>query len=130
LNFRRVLDLKDVSDNISNINLTNNEPSLAKSPHMLGPSLPMDSLKRKRGGNQDEIDQVSLFRRVRIYNKIHSLTSPNILRSGLDYRTKVYELRNNDWFDLGTGLANIRLEPKVSQNSLSSLLANTFKSEF
>lgn len=130
MNFRRVLDLKDVSDNISNINLTNNEPSLAKSHHMLGPSLPMDSLKRKRGGNQDEIDQVSLFRRVRIYNKIHSLTSLNILRSGLDYRTKVYELRNNDWFDLGTGLANIRLELKVSQNSLSSLLANTFKSEF
>lgn len=96
---------------------------------MLGPSLPMDSLKRKRGGNQEEIDQVSLFRRVRIYNSIHRSTPPNILRSDLDYRTKVYEFRNNDWSDQGTGHVNIRLEPKVYQNSLSSLLENTFKKE-
>jgi hypothetical protein len=128
LNFRRILDLEDVPDNTSNVNLTNKAPSYVKFRDMLGTSLPMDYLKRKRGGNQEEIDEVSLFRRVRIYNNIHPSTSYK-LRSDLNYRAKVFELRNTSWFDHGTGFVDIMVEYKVSQNSLSSLLANTLKNE-
>jgi hypothetical protein len=60
MNFRRVLDLGNVPDKISNINRTDAAPSLVKSPDMFGHLLPK-SLKRKRGENQEEIDEVFLF---------------------------------------------------------------------
>ena len=82
---------------------------------MFGPTLPRNSLKRKRGENQEEIDEVSLFRRVRIYNIVHGLVLPDPPRSDLSYRVKVYELRNNDWHDRGTGFVDIRPELKVEQ---------------
>lgn len=94
---------------------------------MFGPFLPRNSLKRKRGENQEEIDEVSLFRRIRIYNIVHRLVLPNPPRSDLNYRTKVFELRNNDWFERGTGFVDIRPELKVEQ--LTFLFANTFKNE-
>ena len=106
------MDLENVPNNISNINRTNAAPGSVKSPDMLGPFLPRNSLKRKRGENQEEIDEVSLFRRVRIYNIVHDLV-PNPLRSDLNYRCKLYELRNDDWSDLGTGFVDIRPELKV-----------------
>jgi hypothetical protein len=107
------MDLENVPDDISNINRTNAAPGVVKSPDMLGPFLPRNSLKRKRGENQEEIDEVSLFRRVRIYSIVHDLVLPNPLRSDLNYRCKLYEVRNNDWFDHGTGFVDIKPELKV-----------------
>ncbi len=115
LNFRRVLDLGNVPDNINNIDHTDAARGSVKSLEMVGPVLPRNSLKRKRGETQEEVDEVSLFRRVRIYNIVHSLVLPNPPRSDLNYRCKVYELRKNDWEDRGTGFVNIRLELKVEQ---------------
>jgi hypothetical protein len=119
LNFRRVLDLGNVPDNISNINRTDAAPGSVKSPDMFGPLLRRNSLKRKRGENQGEMDEVSLFRRVRIYNIVHGLVLPNPPRSDLLYRAKLYELRNtngnSDWHDRGTGFVDIRPELKVEQ---------------
>jgi hypothetical protein len=115
LNFRRVLDLGNVPDNISNINRTDAAPGSVKSPDMFGPILPRNSLKCKRGENQEEIDEVSLFRRVRIYNIVHGLVLPDPPRSDLGYLARVYELRNSDWYDHGTGFVDIRPELKVEQ---------------
>ena len=121
MNFRRVLDLGNVPDNISNINRTDAAPGSVKSPDMFGPLLrpPRNSLKRKRGENQEEIDEVSLFRRVRIYNIVHGLVLPSALRFDLNYRAKLYELRNtngnSDWHDRGTGFVDIRPELMIEQ---------------
>jgi hypothetical protein len=58
---------------------------------MFGPKAfpPNNLLKRKRGENQEEIDEVSLFRRVRIYNVIEGLALPNPQRSEVGYPVKV-----------------------------------------
>jgi hypothetical protein len=115
LNFRRVLDLGNVPDNISNINRTDAAPGSVTSPDMFGPILPRNSLKPKRGENQEEIDEVSLFRRVRIYNIVHGLVLPDPPRSHLGYRAKVNELRNSNWYNRGTGFVDIRPDLKVEQ---------------
>jgi hypothetical protein len=112
LNFRRVLDLGNVPDNISNINRTDAAPGSVTSLDMFGPILPRNSLKCKRGENQEEIDEVSLFRRVRIYNIVHGLVLPNPPRSDLNYRVRLYE---PNWYDRGTGFVDIRPELKVEQ---------------
>jgi len=88
---------------------------------MFGPLLrpPRNSLKRKRGENQEEIDEVSLFRRVRIYNIVHSLVLPNPPRSELNYQVQVHEQKlnngNSDWHDRGTGFVDIRPELMIEQ---------------
>ena len=41
------------------------------------------------------------------------LLIPDLLRSNLFYRAKVYELRKNFWFDLGTGYTEIRTGDQV-----------------
>jgi len=117
LNFRRVLDLGNVPEKISNINRTDAAPGSVKSPDMFGPLLrpPRNSLKRKRGENQEEIDEVSLFRRVRIYNIVHSLVLPNPPRSELNYQVQVHEQKLNNLFVLGWGFVDIRPELKVEQ---------------
>jgi hypothetical protein len=120
LNFRRVLDLGNVPDSISNVNRLNAALRSVKSPVMydpiqLDPILPTNSLKRKRGENQEEIDEVSLFRRVRIYNIVHSLVLPNPPRSELNYRVQVHEQKLNILFVLGWGFVDIRPELKVEQ---------------
>jgi hypothetical protein len=120
LNFRRVLDLGNVPDSISNVNRLNAALRSVKSPVMydpiqLDPILPTNSLKRKRGENQEEIDEVSLFRRVRIYNIVHSLVLPNPPRSELNYRVQVNEQKLNGLFALGSGFVDIRPELKVEQ---------------
>lgn len=128
MNFRRVLDLEDIPGNISDINPTNVAPSLVESPDILVPSLPRDFLKRKRGGNQEEIDEVSLFRRVRIYNDIHNLALPNPPRSDLDYRIRVQNFYTNSelnghnsgslYYQSEMGVIKLRLVPKVSRTDL------------
>lgn len=110
-----MLDLRNVPDQISNINRTDATRGLVKSPYIFGPFLPRNSLERKRGENQEEIDEVALFRRVRIYNIAHGLDSPNPLRLDLDYRVKVYEPMGNDWINRGTGVVDIRPVLKVEQ---------------
>jgi hypothetical protein len=107
MTFRRVLDLEDIQDIPRNTNLTDAVSSSIKASDMFGPPRPRTSLKRKRGEDQDEADEISLFRRVRIYNIFHRLVIPDPLSSTLIYRVKVYELRNNGWFDHGTGLLDI-----------------------
>lgn len=114
----RILDLEDrelyVEEGIlKTTNLTDAAPSLVKVTDMFGPSRPRTSLKRKRGEDQDEADEVSLFRRVRIYNTFRDLVLPAPPRSDLNYRVRVYELRINNWFDLGTGYVDIRPEFQV-----------------
>lgn len=106
----------EVTGDTSNVDFdfTNGAPKLVKPPDMFAPSLPGDSLKRKRRRNQEEIDEVSLFRRVHIYNNIHSLDSLNPLYSYLDYHATVYEFRDNNWHDCGTGFVDTSLECKVS----------------
>lgn len=113
LNLRRVLDLENVPDDISNINPKSRDLRSVKHPDMFGPSPTRNSLKRKRGGNQEEINEVSLFRRVRIYN-IEGLILPNPLPSDLGYRAKVCEIRNDAWTDRGSGFVGFRQELKVS----------------
>ncbi|KAN0098878.1 hypothetical protein V8E51_014541 [Hyaloscypha variabilis] len=120
LNFRRVLDLGNVPDSISNVNRLNAALRSVKSPVMydpiqLDPILPTNSLKRKRGENQEEIDEVSLFRRVRIYNIVHGLVLPNPPRSELNYRVQVNEQKLNGLFALGSGIVDIRPKLKVEQ---------------
>jgi hypothetical protein len=73
-----VLDLGNVPDNISNTNHTDTTPGPVKSPDVFGPFPPRNSLKRKRGEDQEEIDEVSLYRRVRIQHIIGGLVLPSL----------------------------------------------------
>jgi hypothetical protein len=130
LNFRRVLDLGNVPDSISNVNRLNAALRSVKSPVMydpiqLDPILPTNSLKRKRGENQEEIDEVSLFRRVRIYNIVHGLVLPNPPRSELNYRVQVNEQKLNGLFALGSGIVDIR--PKLKVEQLTFLVCKYFQ---
>jgi hypothetical protein len=106
MTFRRVLNLED-DQYIPRIAITDAAPSSVKLSDMFGPPRPSASLRRKGGEDHDEADDVSLFRRVRIYNIFHDLVLPDLPCLNLIYRVKVYELRNNDWFDNGTGFAKI-----------------------
>jgi hypothetical protein len=103
MTFRRVLDLENIEDIPRNINLADAASNSVKPLDMFGPPRPRTSLKRKRGEDQDEADEISLFRRVRIYNISHPVVLPAPLRSTLKYQVQLYELRNNDWVNCGPG---------------------------
>jgi len=107
MTFRRVLNLED-DQYISRIAITDAAPISVKPSDMFGPSWPSTSLRRRRGEDHDDADEVSLFRRVRIYNIFHDLVLPDLPCLDLIYRVNAYVLKNNDWFDNGTGFAEIR----------------------
>ena len=118
MNFHRVLDLGDGSDNISRIDRTNLASGAVPSFDEFGPALPESSRKRKRSESQEESDEVSLFRRVRIHNIVDILDLPNKLQSDVNYRAKMYHLRSSEPFALRTGFVDIRLELKVGEFNL------------
>ncbi|KFY19074.1 hypothetical protein V491_04603 [Pseudogymnoascus sp. VKM F-3775] len=101
LHVHRVLDFEKVRDYVSNINLTNGTSGLVKSTNMFGPSLylPEGSPERNRDGNHKGIDEVSLFRRVRIYNDMRILLLLDSGRPDFNYEAKIFDIINNNWHD-------------------------------
>lgn len=90
--------MKDVPYDISKINLTDGAPNLVKSSDMFGLSRPTNFTKWTRGGNQLEIDRVSLFRRVRICNNMRSLGLLSPLRTDLNYQVELCEFLNGSLY--------------------------------
>lgn len=111
-----MLDFEKVRDYVSNINLTNRTSGLVKPTNMFGSSLylPEGSPERNRGGNHKEIDDISLFRRVRIYNDMRILLLLDSGRPGFNYEAKIFDIINNNWYDRGVGFVDIRVKFKVS----------------
>jgi hypothetical protein len=99
-------------DTTESVSPRENSPFRNTPPSMFDPVRLRGPLKRKRMNSDDE---VSLFRRVRICD-ISDVQSAQILSISPRFpRVKVYECRNGDWFDRGTGFVSMISYSRVSQ---------------
>ncbi|KAF4631435.1 hypothetical protein G7Y89_g6695 [Cudoniella acicularis] len=104
--FRRVENLdSDPEPDLKNVSLSKS-PSGSVKP-FLGPQPPLrTSRKRKRGNDPDDVDELSLFRRIRIYTKAENLIDDGFALAD-NMRVEVYELRNSGWFTAAVGFISI-----------------------